>query len=206
MKRLGFIFLFAISVLKSFAGNPKIDYEMFALGGNFIYSIEDGYTGLNGKLTFPLSSKYVSFIFQGTLFPAQMQSGNQTFDEIRSKINVQITPIHIGKFSVYVQAGFDNGAWRRNYKIEHSTLDERWKVDESIMFGAGAYYNVKGVRFYADWMYMPDIYSNHVGIGMHILFFEKKLYRKYYLQRRKKNSIFNIKYRRRKKKGSSIKL
>lgn len=205
MKRCGFTILFIISIFVGRAGNPKIDYEMFSIGGNFMYSIEDAYTGLNGKLTFPLSSKYVSLVFQGSLFPAQMQSEDKKIDEMRSKVNVQITPIHIGKFSTYFQAGFDNGAWKRNYKVESSNFDTKWKVDESIMFGAGFNYDVKGVRFYADWMYMPDIYSNHVGIGMHILFFEKKMYRKFYLQRRKKSSVFNIKYRR-KKRGSSIKL
>jgi hypothetical protein len=133
-----------------------------------------------------------------------MQVGDETFQEIRSKINIQITPIHIGKFSTYFQAGFDNGTWKRNYVVLNSFLDKRSKVDESIMFGAGINYDLKGIRFYADWMYMPDIYSNHLGIGMHILFFEKKLYRRFYMQRRKKSSIFNIKYRR-KKKGNSIK-
>jgi hypothetical protein len=205
MKQHVIILFFIASFFSSKARNPKIDYEMFSIGGNFVYSIEDGYTGLNGKLTLPLSSKFVSFVFQGTLFPSQMQTGDETFEEIRSKLNVQITPIHIGKFSTYIQAGFDNGMWKRNYKIENSNLDKKWKIDESIMFGAGMNYNMKGVRFYADWMYLPDVYSNHVGIGMHILFFEKKMYRKFYMQRRKKSSIFNIKYRRRKK-GNSIKL
>ena len=205
MKKSVIILFFLTSFFCSNAGTPKINYEMFSLGGNFVYSIEDGYTGLNGKLTLPLSSKFVSFVFQGTLFPSQMQLGEETIDEIRSKVNVQITPIHIGKFSTYFQAGFDNGMWKRKYEVENSELHKNWKIQESIMFGAGFNYNVKGVRFYADWMYMPDIYSNHIGIGMHILFFEKKMYRKFYMQRRKKSSIFNIKYRR-KKKGSSIKL
>lgn len=188
------------------AGNPIVNYEWFSLGGNFVYSIEDNYTGLNGKLSFPLSSRNISFVFQGTLFPAQMQLGEETFDEIRSKIGIQITPIHIGKFSMYAQAGFDNGTWRRNFDVLNSQLGNNWKIDKSMMFGAGFNYDHKGVRFYADWMYMPEVYSNHLGIGMHILFFEKKLYRKFYMQRRKSGSWINYRKRRSKSKGSSIKL
>ena len=205
MKQRVFVIFFLVAFFNSSAGNPKIDYEMFSIGGNFVYSIEDGYTGLNGKLTLPLSSKFVSFVLQGTLFPSQMQLSEKKTDEFRSKINVQITPIQIGKFSTYFQAGFDNGMWKRNYNIINLEPGVNWKIDESIMFGAGFNYNWKGVRFYADWMYMPDIYSNHIGIGMHILFFEKKLFRRYYLKRRKKSSIFNIKHTR-KNKNNSIKL
>lgn len=205
MKKLLLLFVFALSSFFSQAGNPKIDYEWFALGGNFVYSIEDGYTGLNGKLSFPLSSKAVSFVFQGTLFPSQMQFSDNSFDEIRSKINIQITPIRIGKFSTYFQTGFDNGTWRRNFEVENSTLGTKWKIDESMMFGAGMNLDYKGVRFYADWMYMPQIYSNHVGIGMHILFFEQKLYRRYYMQRRRRRSLWNFKLFK-KRKGNSIKL
>jgi hypothetical protein len=202
MKKCVFLILFIISIFRLNAGKPNIDYEMFSIGGNLIYSVEDAYTGLNGKLTFPLSSKYVSLVFQGVIFPSQMQSGEKTFDEIRSKINVQITPIHIGAFSTYFQAGFDNGAWKRAVKIIGSNSHKKWQIDESIMLGAGFNYNVKSIRLYLDWMYMPDIYSNHIGVGMHILLFEKKLFRKFYLQRRKKSSIFNIKYRRKKRVGS----
>mgnify|MGYP001171691844 CR=1 len=199
MKKSVFVIFFLSTFFISKAGNPKIDYEMFSIGGNFVYSIEDRYSGLNGKITMPLSSKFVSFIFQGTFFPSQMQLSEKTKNELRSKINIQITPIHIGKFSTYLQAGFDNGMWKRNYNIISSDLDIKWKIDESMMFGAGFNYNLKGVRFYADWMYMPDIYRNHLGIGIHILFFEKKLYRKFYMRPRKRHNIFNIKFKRKKK-------
>ena len=78
-----------------------------------------------------------------------------------------------------------------------------------MMFGGGMNLDYKGVRFYADWQYMPEIYSNHVGLGMHILFFEKKLYRRYYMQRKRRGSFFNLPkriFKPRKGKGKGIKL
>ncbi len=187
MKRFLFSIFLCTVFLSSKAQLKEVDYEWISISGNFLYSIEDQYTGLNGKLNFPLGPG-VNFVFQGTIFPSQMQNSEENFDELRAKYNIEIIPYRFKKFYVSFQTGFDYGTWRRNFSPVGTTLGENWKTQESVMFGALLNYNYKGVRFFADYMYMPQIYSNHVGIGMTLLFFESSLYRKMYLQKKVKKS------------------
>ncbi len=164
-----------------------ITYEWFSLAGGFMYSVEDQYTGLNGKINLPLGS-HAKFVMQATAFPEQLQNPLTPHNEIRAKFNVEFIPIKFKKMYLSVQTGFDYGAWQRNYEVLNSTIGTDWKRDESMMFGAVLNYDFHRFRLYADYMYMPEIYSNHVGIGITMLFFESKLYRRMYMQRRDANS------------------
>ena len=51
----------------------QINYEWFSLCGGFLYSVEDEYTGLNGKINLPLGS-HAKFVMQASLFPEQFQN------------------------------------------------------------------------------------------------------------------------------------
>lgn len=186
MKKL-FSIIALITALSSSAQKLDINYEWFSLGGGFLYSIEDEYLGLNGKINLPLGS-HAKFVMQGTLFPEQMQFTDEGYNEIRAKFNVEFTPIKFKKLYLTVQTGFDYGGWQRTFFVEGSTLGEEWKRDESMMFGGILNYDFHRFRLYADYMYMPQIFSNHVGLGIAVLFFEDKTYRRRYMQRRLVNS------------------
>ena len=49
-------------------------------------------------------------------------------------------------------------------------------------------YDFHRYRFYFDYMYMPEIFSNHIGVGIAMLFFEDDVYRRKYMQRKHMNS------------------
>ena len=179
--------LIIIYLLSTFTGRcytPGIFYEWFSLGGGFIYSMEDQYTGLNGKINLPLGS-HAKFVMQATLFPEQLQDPSQAYNEARAKFNVEFTPIKIHNLYVTLQTGFDFGYWQRTYEIQSSTLGTNWKRDESMMFGGILNYDFHRFRAYIDYMYMPEIFSNHIGIGITMLFFEDNQFRRLYFTRKK---------------------
>lgn len=182
MKRLLIILSFLIPVTGK-CYTPEIMYEWFSLGGGFIYSIEDQYTGLNGKINLPLGS-HVKFVMQATLFPEQFQDPSKAYNEIRSKFNVEFTPVKIHNLYLTLQTGFDFGYWQRTFEIPHSTLGTNWKKDESMMFGGILNYDFHRFRAYIDYMYMPEVFSNHIGLGITMLFFEDNKFRRLYFKRR----------------------
>lgn len=163
---------------------PDIFYEWFSLGGGFIYSVEDQYTGLNGKINLPLGS-HAKFVMQATLFPEQFQDPYRAHNEVRAKFNVEFTPIKIHNLYVTLQTGFDFGYWQRTFEIPNSTLGTNWKRDESMMFGGILNYDFNRFRTYVDYMYLPEIFSNHIGIGITMLFFEDHQFRRLYFKRKK---------------------
>lgn len=181
-----------------------VTYEWFSLSGGFLYSIEDAYTGLNGKINLPLGS-HTKFVMQASLFPEQLQNPAESYNEVRAKFNVEFIPIKFKKMYLSLQTGFDYGYWNRTYELQSSTLGNDWKRDESMMFGAIMNYDFHRYRLFVDYMYMPEIYSNHIGIGCSMLFFESKLYRRMYLQRRYLNSNKWWNVRNKEKKRSSKK-
>ena len=128
MKKLFLILIILFSTkLKS---QPNVvDYEWFSLGGGFIYSIEDLYTGLNGKINFILGS-HAKFILQASLFPEQFQNPAESFTEARAKFNVEFIPLKFKKVYLSVQTGFDYGYWQRNFSVIGSSLDLDWKKDD----------------------------------------------------------------------------
>lgn len=186
MKRLLTTFLLFI-VLTAKSYTPEIMYEWFSLGGGFLYSIEDQYLGLNGKINLPLGS-HVKFVMQGSLFPEQFQNPERSYNEIRAKFNVEFTPVKFNHFYLTLQTGFDYGYWQRTFEVLNSTLGTNWKREESMMFGGILNYDFHRYRLYLDYMYMPEVYSNHVGIGITMLFFEDSRFRRLYFQRRKSKS------------------
>lgn len=186
MKRL-FTLLSSFIYLATTAQKLDITYEWFSLGGGFLYSVEDEYLGLNGKINLPLGS-HAKFVMQGTLFPEQMQFQPETHNEIRAKFNVEFIPIKFKKLYLSLQTGFDYGGWQRTFLVTGSQLGTEWKRDESMMFGSVLNYDFHRFRLYMDYMYMPQIFSNHVGLGITMLFFEDKTYRRRYMQRRFANS------------------
>ena len=76
-----------------------------------------------------------------------------------------------------------------------------------MMFGAIMNYDLDRYRLYVDYMYMPEVFSNHIGIGISMLFFENTAFRKKYVQRRyinaKKRNKSRPKRRRNSKERSS---
>ena len=127
MKRFLFSIFLCSVFLSSKAQLKAVDYEWISISGNFLYSIEDQYTGLNGKVNFPLGPG-VNFVLQGTIFPSQLQNSEDNFDELRAKYNIEIIPYRFEKFYVSLQTGFDYGTWRRNFSPVGTTLGENWKT------------------------------------------------------------------------------
>lgn len=203
MKRLFTILTLFYSLITN-AQKLDITYEWFSLGGGFLYSVEDEYLGLNGKINLPLGS-HAKFVMQGSLFPEQMQFTEETHNEIRAKFNVEFTPVKFKKLYLTVQTGFDYGGWQRNFVVLGSQLETDWKRDESMMFGGILNYDFHRFRLYMDYMYMPQIFSNHVGLGITMLFFEDKTYRRRYMQRRFANSNTGWRIRNKGKKSRSRK-
>ena len=182
MKKLVLIFITLIS-LNLKAQPIEINYEWFSLSGGFLYSIEDQYTGLNGKINLPLGS-HAKFVMQASLFPEQFQNPQKAYNEARAKFNVEFIPIKFKKIYLSVQTGFDYGYWQRTFFLPGSTLGFDWKREESMMFGAIMNYDFNRYRLYIDYMYMPGVFSNHIGLGISMLFFENTSFRKKYVQRR----------------------
>tara|TARA_A100001234_G_scaffold214524_1_gene218204 strand:+ start:839 stop:1471 length:633 start_codon:yes stop_codon:yes gene_type:complete len=184
----------------------QINYEWFSLSGGFLYSVEDEYTGLNGKINLPLGS-HAKFVMQASLFPEQFQNPEEAYNEARAKFNVEFIPYKFKKLYLSVQTGFDYGYWQRTFLIPNSTLGLNWKKEESMMFGAIINYDFNRYRLYLDYMYMPEIYSNHIGIGISMLFFENNSFRKKYMQRKymksKKGNRSRKKRKRNPRKNSS---
>lgn len=179
-----------------------IDYEWLNVSGGFLYHVESEFLGVNGKFSFPLGPG-INFQLQGSFFPSQMQFSENTYDETRAKFNIEIIPVRLNKFYFSLQTGFDYGFWRRNFDVTGSQLGHEWKRDESMMFGALANYNYNSFRFYLDYMYMPQIFSNHIGLGMSVLIFEDSRYRRMYLQRHSRNSNKWWRFRNKGGKGGS---
>jgi hypothetical protein len=182
MKKLFFILTILISLSIKSQINI-VTYEWFSLSGGFLYSIEDQYTGLNGKINFPLGS-HAKFVMQASLFPEQFQDPEKSFNEARAKFNVEFIPIKFKKVYLSLQTGFDFGYWQRTFLLTGSTLGLDWKKDESMMFGGIINYDLNRYRFYLDYMYMPEVFSNHLGIGFALLLFENNSFRKKYIQRK----------------------
>ena len=64
MKKL--FFIISIVICFNLKGQPvDISYEWFSLSGGFLYSVEDQYTGLNGKINLPLGS-HAKFVMQAS--------------------------------------------------------------------------------------------------------------------------------------------
>ena len=59
----------------------SVTYEWFSMSGGFLYSMEDAYTGLNGKINLPLGS-HAKFVLQASLFPEQMQNPAEAYNEV----------------------------------------------------------------------------------------------------------------------------
>ncbi len=186
MKKL--FFIISIVICFNLKGQPvDISYEWFSLSGGFLYSVEDQYTGLNGKINLPLGS-HAKFVMQASLFPEQFQNPDEAYNEARAKFNVEFIPIKFKKIYLSVQTGFDYGYWQRKFILPGSTLGFDWKREESMMFGAIMNYDFNRYRLYVDYMYMPEVFSNHIGIGISMLFFENTSFRKKYVQRKYINS------------------
>jgi hypothetical protein len=186
MKKL--FFIISIVICFNLKGQPvDISYEWFSLSGGFLYSVEDQYTGLNGKINLPLGS-HAKFVMQASLFPEQFQNPDEAYNEARAKFNVEFIPIKFRKIYLSVQTGFDYGYWQRKFILPGSTLGFDWKREESMMFGAIMNYDFNRYRLYVDYMYMPEVFSNHIGIGISMLFFENTSFRKKYVQRKYINS------------------
>ena len=186
MKKLFFLIIILFSNgLKS--QSKVIDYEWFSLGGGFIHSVEDEYLGLNGKINLIMGS-HAKFVMQASLFPEQFQNPQESYNEARAKFNVEFIPIKFKNVYLSVQTGFDYGYWQRTFMLPGSTLKLNWKKDDSMMFGAIINYDFHRYRFYFDYMYMPEIFSNHIGVGIAMLFFEDDIYRRKYMQRKHLNS------------------
>ena len=169
-------------------GQPiEINYEWFSLSGGILYSIEDQYNGINGKINLPLGS-HAKFVMQASLFPEQFQNPEQAYNEARAKFNVEFIPYKFKKIYLSLQTGFDYGYWQRTFHLPGSSLEFDWKREESMMFGAIMNYDVNRYRLYVDYMYMPEVFSNHIGIGVSMLFFENTSFRKKYMKRRHLNS------------------
>lgn len=182
MKKL--FFIISIVICFNLKGQPvDISYEWFSLSGGFLYSVEDQYTGLNGKINLPLGS-HAKFVMQASLFPEQFQNPEEAYNEARAKFNVEFIPIKFKKIYLSVQTGFDYGYWQRTFFLPGSALGFDWKREESMMFGAIMNYDFNRYRLYVDYMYMPEVFSNHIGIGISMLFFENTSFRKKYVQRR----------------------
>ena len=200
MKKLVLIFITLISF--NLKAQPiEINYEWFSLSGGWLYSIEDQYTGLNGKINLPLGS-HAKFVMQASLFPEQFQNPEEAYNEARAKFNVEFIPYKFKKMYLSVQAGFDYGYWQRTFVLPGSTLKFDWQREESMMFGAIMNYDLNRYRLYVDYMYMPEVFSNHVGIGVSMLFFENTAFRKKYLQRRYINAKKRKKSRPKRRKNS----
>jgi len=203
MKKLFFTTIILISF--NLKGQPvDINYEWFSLSGGFLYSIEDQYTGLNGKINIPLGS-HAKFVMQASLFPEQFQNPEKAYNEARAKFNVEFIPYKFKKIYLSVQTGFDYGYWQRTFFLTGSSLGFDWKREESMMFGAIMNYDLKRYRLYIDYMYMPEVFSNHVGIGICMLFFENTSFRKKYVQRKYINSKKRKKSRKKRKSNSKEK-
>ncbi len=186
MKKL--FLIISIVICFNLKGQPvDISYEWFSLSGGFLYSVEDQYTGLNGKINLPLGS-HAKFVMQASLFPEQFQNPDEAYNEARAKFNVEFIPIKFKKIYLSVQTGFDYGYWQRKFILPGSTLGFDWKREESMMFGAIMNYDFNRYRLYVDYMYMPEVFSNHIGIGISMLFFENTSFRKKYVQRKYINS------------------
>ena len=121
---------------------------------------------------------------QASLFPEQFQNPQKAYNEARAKFNVEFIPIKFKKIYLSVQTGFDYGYWQRTFFLPGSTLGFDWKREESMMFGAIMNYDFNRYRLYIDYMYMPGVFSNHIGLGISMLFFENTSFRKKYVQRR----------------------
>jgi len=200
MKKLVLVFISLISF--NLKAQPiEINYEWFSLSGGFLYSIEDQYTGLNGKINLPLGS-HAKFVMQASLFPEQFQNPEEAYNEARAKFNVEFIPYKFIKMYLSVQAGFDYGYWQRTFLLPGSTLKFDWKREESMMFGAIMNYDLNRYRLYVDYMYMPEVFSNHIGIGISMLFFENTAFRKKYVQRRYINAKKRNKSRPKKRRNS----
>jgi len=174
------ISLLLITITLSSLGQRVVDKEWFYLSGSSIYSVEDGYVGINGKFAFPMQRGFY-FVSQASLFPSAL---NNTHDEYRYMFNVELVPYKGKVFSFNLQTGLDYGYWRRTQEIEFVQNTKSFYKDQSIMFGFGLNFELEKVSFIIEHRYLPEISRNHTAIGIKLQFFENKKLRKKYMQYR----------------------
>lgn len=195
MRLLIFAFIILLTKL-SFAQQRKVDHEWFNYSFSGTYSVEDGFIGLNSKLSLPMQKGF-NFVIQGTAFPKQF---NNELDEFRYLFNVELVPYHGRFFGFYFQTGLDEGFWKRTANIEnYQPTISGFIKDNSIMFGGG--FEIINGRFSLvfDHKYYPEINRNHVSIGCKVLFFEDKRIRKRYF-----DYIYRRKIKSKKSKRSNL--
>lgn len=152
-----------------------VDKEWFSLSSGTVYSIEDEYFGLNGRLAFPLQRGF-NLSLQATYFPVLF---NGKYEEFRGLGSIEIIPYRFNHFFLYFQAGLDRGIYRRLGGFEYLE-PSKYILDMSAMFGIGLEFDFEDFSILIDHKYYPEIWSNHLSVGFKILFFETHQVRKSY--------------------------
>ena len=179
------LLLFVLSSIQKLHTQEVVDREFCYIGAGIVYSHADNALGFAAKFAFPMQKGFY-FVSQATFLPQML---GYEYKEFRYEIYFELVPIKIRKFQFFAHTGFDWGYWKRGFGGQYLQKMDKYFKDESLLFGGGVNYNIKGIQIYADYKYYPTILSYHSSIGIKVKIFENKNRRQSYFinQKRKKD-------------------
>ena len=184
------IFFGVLLSLQANGQREEKNRELFFVSTGVSYSYTDNAVGFNERVGFPMQKGFY-FITQATIFPDVFNFG---FKEYRYEFDVELTFFSIKKMSFYGTTGLNFGYWKRTKSNLYIPTFQEFLPDNSLVFGVGMAYNVKGNQFFIDHKYYPEIKQTHISVGIKFKFFETKGLRESYfkyLQRKSTKSKAN---------------
>ena len=178
MNKIKLIFSILLLCSNLIKAEEVVDREYCYFGAGTVYSIADKAFGFTGKFAFPMQKGFY-FVAQGTYLPAMLSN---IYREFRYEIYFELIPIKIKRFEFIAQTGFYWGMWTRTVTTQYQAKMSKYFKDESLLFGGGINYNLKGIQIYADYKYYPTIFSSHSSIGIKVKVFENKEMRNAYFR------------------------
>jgi hypothetical protein len=172
--------IFLAFLLNSFAIQAEeiVDREFCYFGAASAFSHADKALGFVAKFAFPMQKGFY-FVSQATYLPPIL---TYQYKELRYQLYLEIIPFKIKRFEFFAHTGFDWGMWTRNYTSPYQSKMDSYFHDESLLFGGGINYNIKGIQLFADYKYYPTIFSHHSSFGIKVKVFENKEMRKAYFK------------------------
>lgn len=178
MNKLISTFLLFFSLTFIVNAEEVVDKEWAYYGAGAVYSHADNALGFAAKFGFPMQKGFY-LTTQATYLPQML--GYQ-YKEFRYEFYFELYPIRIRNFQVFAQAGFDYGMWMRGYTNQFQEKMDSYTKDQSLLFGGGICYNIKGMQIFADYKYYPSILSYHSTLGVKFKIFENRNMRNSYFR------------------------
>ncbi|MFT6715809.1 MAG: hypothetical protein ACJA0Q_000438 [Saprospiraceae bacterium] len=182
MKKTVLIAMILLSFSSAYSAEKPVTREWFYIAVAPSFSIADQAAGLNLRAGIPMQNGFY-FVSQASYFPNEF---GYKYEEFRYEFNIELTVFRVKKFSGYGTAGLNFGYWKRQFTTLYLNPPSEYKTDRSMLFGGGLNYTFKRLQVFADYKLYPEIWSQHVSLGIKLNFFANKTVKNAYFDYLKK--------------------